>query len=107
MVRRSPVGVLLGIAPWNFPCYQVARFAAPNFAAGNTLLLKHASQCPGTAEAIEKIFADAGAPAGSFVNIFATTDQIADVIADPRVQGVSLTGSERAGSAVGAWPGTT
>ncbi|QGG40586.1 aldehyde dehydrogenase family protein [Aeromicrobium yanjiei] len=105
VVRRSSLGVLLGIAPWNFPSYQVARFAAPNFAAGNTLLLKHAPQCPGTAEAIEKIFADAGAPQGSFVNIYATNEQVADLIADPRLQGVSLTGSERAGSAVGEQAG--
>lgn len=100
IVRRSSVGVLLGITPWNFPAYQVARFAAPNFAAGNTLLLKHAPQCPSTAEAIERIFADAGAPAGSFVNVFATNEQVADLVADPRLQGISLTGSERAGSAV-------
>ncbi|MFJ4767666.1 NAD-dependent succinate-semialdehyde dehydrogenase [Streptomyces uncialis] len=100
VVRRSPVGVLLGIMPWNFPAYQVARFAAPNLAIGNTIVLKHAPQCPATAALLEKLFAEAGFPAGAYVNVYATNEQIADVIADPRVQGVSLTGSERAGSAV-------
>ncbi|MCU1438452.1 MAG: succinate-semialdehyde dehdyrogenase [Naasia sp.] len=99
-IRRSSLGVLLGIMPWNFPYYQVARFAGPNIIIGNTILLKHAEQCPESALAIEEIFADAGAPRGAYTNIFATHDQIADVIADPRVQGVSLTGSERAGGAV-------
>ncbi|MGW5231546.1 NAD-dependent succinate-semialdehyde dehydrogenase [Streptomyces nodosus] len=100
VVRRSPVGVLLGIMPWNFPAYQVARFAAPNLAAGNTLVLKHAPQCPGTAVLLERLFAEAGFPPGAYVNVYATNAQIADVIADPRVRGVSLTGSERAGAAV-------
>jgi succinate-semialdehyde dehydrogenase/glutarate-semialdehyde dehydrogenase len=100
MIRRNSLGVLLGIMPWNFPYYQVARFAGPNLIIGNTILLKHASQCPESAEAMEQIFRDAGFPDGAYVNIFATTDQITSVIADPRVQGVSLTGSERAGAAV-------
>ncbi|MFE7973889.1 NAD-dependent succinate-semialdehyde dehydrogenase [Streptomyces shenzhenensis] len=100
VVRRSPVGVLLGIMPWNFPAYQVARFAAPNLAVGNTLVLKHAPQCPGTAALLERLFAEAGFPPGAYVNVYATDEQIAGVIADPRVRGVSLTGSERAGAAV-------
>ena len=100
VIRKEGVGVLLGIMPWNFPYYQVARFAAPNLMNGNTILLKHAPQCPESALAMERIFADAGAPEGAYVNVFATNDQVADVISDPRVQGVSLTGSERAGSAV-------
>jgi succinate-semialdehyde dehydrogenase/glutarate-semialdehyde dehydrogenase len=100
VIRRSPVGVLLGIMPWNFPAYQVARFAAPNLALGNTIVLKHAPQCPATAELLERLVAEAGFPAGAYVNVFATNEQIADVIADPRVRGVSLTGSERAGAAV-------
>ncbi|MGA4992584.1 NAD-dependent succinate-semialdehyde dehydrogenase [Nonomuraea bangladeshensis] len=100
VVRRSPFGVLLGIMPWNFPAYQVARFAAPNLAAGNTILLKHAPQCPASAAALEQIFLDAGFPEGAYVNIYATHEQIARLIADPRVRGVSLTGSERAGAAV-------
>jgi succinate-semialdehyde dehydrogenase/glutarate-semialdehyde dehydrogenase len=99
-VRRSPFGVLLGIMPWNYPYYQVARFAGPNLVIGNTILLKHAPQCPESAEAMEQIFHDAGFPAGAYTNIFATNDQIETVIADPRVRGVSLTGSERAGAAV-------
>ncbi|MEI7056644.1 NAD-dependent succinate-semialdehyde dehydrogenase [Nocardioides sp. CCNWLW239] len=100
VVRRSPVGVLLGIMPWNFPFYQVARFAAPNLATGNTIVLKHAPQCPASAVALAQIFVDAGFPEGAYVNLFATNEQIAEVIADPRVAGVSLTGSERAGAAV-------
>ena len=100
LIRRSSLGVLLGIMPWNFPYYQVARFAGPNLIIGNTILLKHAQQCPESAAAIEQMFHDAGFPAGAYTNIYATNDQIADVIADPRVQGVSLTGSERAGAAV-------
>jgi succinate-semialdehyde dehydrogenase/glutarate-semialdehyde dehydrogenase len=100
IIRRSPFGVLLGIMPWNFPTYQVARFAGPNLIIGNTVLLKHAPQCPATAEALQKIYLDAGFPPGAYTNIYATNDQIATVIADPRVQGVSLTGSERAGAAV-------
>lgn len=99
-VRRSAVGVLLGIMPWNYPYYQVARFAGPNLVLGNTIVLKHAPQCPESAAALQQIFRDAGLPDGVYVNVYATNDQVADVIADPRVQGVSLTGSERAGSAV-------
>ena len=100
-VRRGALGVLLGIMPWNYPYYQVARFAAPNLVIGNTLLLKPAPQCPESAAAIEQILRDAGAPEGTYTTVHATDDQVADVIADSRVQGVSLTGSERAGSAVG------
>jgi succinate-semialdehyde dehydrogenase / glutarate-semialdehyde dehydrogenase len=100
LIRRSSLGVLLGIMPWNFPYYQVARFAGPNLVVGNTILLKHASQCPESAAAIEQIFRDAGFPEGAYVNIYATNEQIASAIADPRVQGVSLTGSARAGAAV-------
>ncbi|KZE88819.1 Succinate-semialdehyde dehydrogenase [NADP(+)] 1 [Agromyces sp. NDB4Y10] len=105
VVRRSSLGVLLGVMPWNFPYYQVARFAGPNVIIGNTILLKHAEQCPESAEAIQRIFRDAGAPEGVYVNIYASHDQIERVIADPRVQGVSLTGSERAGAAVAAVAG--
>src|SRR3954451_19554750 len=99
-IRRSSVGVLLGIMPWNYPYYQVARFAGPNLVIGNTVLLKHAPQCPESAEAMEQIFHEAGVPADAYINIYATNDQIKTVIADPRVQGVSLTGSGRAGAAV-------
>jgi succinate-semialdehyde dehydrogenase/glutarate-semialdehyde dehydrogenase len=100
VIRRSSLGVLLGIMPWNFPYYQVARFAAPNLIIGNTVLLKHAPQCPQSAEAMAQIFTDAGFPDGAYVNIYATNEQIEWVIADPRVRGVSVTGSERAGAAV-------
>ena len=100
VIRRSSLGVLLGVMPWNFPYYQVARFAGPNLIIGNTILLKHAEQCPESAAAMQQIFLDAGFPAGAYVNIYASHDQIEQVIADPRVQGVSLTGSERAGAAV-------
>ncbi len=100
MIRRGPVGVLLGIMPWNYPYYQVARFAGPNLVLGNTIVLKHAPQCPESAAAIQKIYDDAGFPTGAYVNVYATNDQVATAIADPRVQGVSLTGSERAGAAV-------
>ncbi len=99
-VRRSSYGVLLGIMPWNYPYYQVARFAGPNLAIGNTILLKHAPQCPESAAAIEQIYHDAGFPKDAYINIYATNEQIETVIADPRVRGVSLTGSERAGAAV-------
>ncbi len=100
VIRKAPLGVLLGIMPWNFPYYQVARFAAPNLALGNTILLKHAPQCPESAAAIAQIYADAGFPAGAYTDLRLTNEQAAEVIADPRVQGVSVTGSERAGAAV-------
>jgi succinate-semialdehyde dehydrogenase/glutarate-semialdehyde dehydrogenase len=100
VVRRSSLGVLLGIMPWNFPYYQVARFAGPNLIIGNTILLKHAPQCPQSAAAMQQMFDDAGFPDGAYVNIYATNEQIEWVIADPRVRGVSVTGSERAGAAV-------
>ncbi|HEY5221789.1 MAG TPA: NAD-dependent succinate-semialdehyde dehydrogenase, partial [Microbacteriaceae bacterium] len=100
LIRRSSLGVLLGVMPWNFPYYQVARFAGPNLVIGNTILLKHAEQCPESAAAIEQLFHDAGFPTGAYTNIYASHDQIATVIADKRVQGVSLTGSERAGAIV-------
>ena len=99
-VRRSSVGVILGIMPWNFPYYQVARFAGPNLIIGNTILLKHAPQCPESAAAMEQMFRDAGVPADAYINIYATNDQVSKLIADPRVQGISLTGSGRAGAAV-------
>jgi succinate-semialdehyde dehydrogenase / glutarate-semialdehyde dehydrogenase len=100
VVRRSSFGVLLGIMPWNFPYYQVARFAGPNLVIGNTIVLKHAPQCPESAEAMQKLFAEAGFPEGAYENVYATNEQIEWVIADPRVRGVSVTGSERAGAAV-------
>ncbi len=100
VVRRDPLGALLGIMPWNYPYYQVARFAAPNLLLGNTVLLKPPPQCPESALVMAEIFAAAGAPEGVYASLFATNEQVAAVIADPRVHGVSLTGSERAGAAV-------
>jgi succinate-semialdehyde dehydrogenase/glutarate-semialdehyde dehydrogenase len=104
-VRRSSIGVLLGIMPWNYPYYQAARFAAPNLVIGNTILLKPAPQCPESAEVVEQIFGEAGIPGDVFINIYATNDQASAIIADPLVQGVSLTGSSAAGSAVASLAG--
>lgn len=105
LIRHAPLGPLLGIMPWNFPYYQVARFAAPNIAMGNTIILKHASQCPSSAEAIEQIYLDAGFPVGVYQNVFASNEQAAAIVADPRVQGVSVTGGEIAGAAVASQAG--
>jgi succinate-semialdehyde dehydrogenase / glutarate-semialdehyde dehydrogenase len=105
IVRKSAVGPLLGIMPWNYPYYQVARFAGPNLMVGNTILLKHAPQCPESALAMEQLFQDAGLKSDEYVNIFASNEQVADIIADPRVRGVSVTGSERAGTAVASLAG--
>ena len=100
LIRRSSLGTLLGIMPWNFPFYQVARFAGANLIVGNTILLKHAQQCPESAAAVAEIFVEAGAPEGAYENVYASHQQIEWLIADPRVRGVSLTGSERAGATV-------
>jgi acyl-CoA reductase-like NAD-dependent aldehyde dehydrogenase len=105
IVRTAPIGALLGIMPWNFPYYQAARFVAPNLLLGNTILLKHAANCPQQALRLAEILDLARAPAGVYQNVFATTDQVATMIASPLLQGVSLTGSERAGSAVGELAG--
>lgn len=101
VVRTEPIGPLVGVMPWNYPYYQVARFAAPNIALGNTIILKHARNCPQSALAIERVLAEAGLPEGVYHNAFISSAQVADAVADPRIQGVSLTGSEKAGSAVG------
>jgi acyl-CoA reductase-like NAD-dependent aldehyde dehydrogenase len=105
VVRSAPIGALLGIMPWNFPYYQAARFIAPNLLLGNTILLKHASNCPQQALRLAELLDAAGAPGGIYQNIFATTGQVAAMIASPLLQGVSLTGSERSGSAVGELAG--
>ncbi len=104
-VQRLPIGPLLGIMPWNFPFYQIARFAAPNLVLGNTIILKHAESVPRSALAVQQIMDDAGVPEGVYQNLFATHEQIETIIADPRIQGVSLTGSERAGSVVASLAG--
>src|SRR6202451_686575 len=104
-VRKTPVGALLGIMPWNYPYYQVPRSAGPNLMIGNTIVLKHAPQCPESALAMEQLFHDAGLPEDAYINVFASNEQVAEMIADPRIAGVSVTGSERAGSAVAAVAG--
>ena len=98
IIRKSPVGVLLGVEPWNFPFYQVARFAAPNIMIGNTILLKHSSNVPQCAQVIEEIFLEAGAPVGLYTNLFVAGKNISKIISDKRIQGASLTGSEKAGA---------
>jgi succinate-semialdehyde dehydrogenase/glutarate-semialdehyde dehydrogenase len=100
VVANRPLGALLGVMPWNYPLYQVARFAAPNLVAGNTILLKHASNCPQSAIALEQLFRDAGAPPGTYTNLLVPAAKVARIIDDPFVQGVSLTGSDRAGANV-------
>lgn len=99
-VVKDPIGPLLGIMPWNFPYYQVARWAAPNLLLGNTLILKHASICPLSSQACQDILEEAGLPKDVFTNVYASGSQMDDFVADPRIAGVSLTGSEGAGAAV-------
>ena len=101
----SPLGVLIGVQPWNFPYYQLARFAAPNLMAGNVLLVKHASGVPQCALAFEQLFTDAGAPRGVYTNLFLSGDQVGALIDDPRIKGVALTGSEQAGEALASRAG--
>ena len=105
VIETRPIGALLAIEPWNYPFYQVVRVAGPNLVLGNTVILKHAEITPQCAVAVEQLFADAGAPVGVFTNTFLRIADVEQVIADPRIAGVTLTGSERAGSAVGALAG--
>ncbi len=100
-VVMRPIGPLIGVMPWNFPYYQVARFAAPNVVLGNTIVLKHAGINPQCALALEQLFQDAGAPDGVYANLFCGSDKIERVIENPLVAGASLTGSEGAGQSVG------
>ena len=102
---HEPLGIILAIEPWNFPYYQIARIMAPQLAAGNVILLKHASNVPQSAAAFEKLMQETGLPAGCFQNLYATRGQIETIINDPRVQGVALTGSEGAGALVAAQAG--
>ncbi|SEK53913.1 succinate-semialdehyde dehydrogenase / glutarate-semialdehyde dehydrogenase [Kosakonia sacchari] len=101
-VEHHPIGVIMAVEPWNFPYYQLMRVLAPNFAAGNPVLCKHASIVPQCAEAFAHLVREAGAPEGAWTNLFISSDQVSAIIADPRVQGAALTGSEKAGSAVAA-----
>jgi len=105
LVENAPIGVLFCVEPWNFPYYQLARVAGPNLMAGNTLIVKHAPNVPQCALAFETLFLDAGAPVGAYANVFLSNEQAAAAIADPRIKGVALTGSERAGGAVAAEAG--
>ena len=105
VVESAPIGVLFGVEPWNFPYYQIARFAAPNLMAGNVVMVKHASNVPQCALAFERLMEEAGAPAGAYTNLFISKDQVAQVIDDVRIRGVALTGSEAAGAVVAARAG--
>ncbi len=100
VVESSPIGVLFGVEPWNYPYYQIARFAAPNLMAGNVVMVKHASNVPQCALAFERLLEEAGAPAGAYTNLFISKDQVAQVIDDDRIRAVALTGSEGAGAVV-------
>lgn len=97
---KQASGVIFAVEPWNFPFYQVMRVFAPNFMIGNPMLLKHASICPGSAQAFQDLINEAEIEAGAFNNLFASYDQVATAIADRRVSGVCLTGSERGGAAI-------
>ncbi|ALM47809.1 succinate-semialdehyde dehydrogenase [Flavobacterium psychrophilum] len=99
-VRYSPIGVILGVEPWNYPFYQVARITAPNLAAGNVIMIKHASNVPQCAQAIEDIFKEAGAEEGVYTNLFIGGDKIGKLAEDDRIKGLSLTGSEKAGASL-------
>ena len=104
-LEYSPFGVLLSIQPWNYPYYQLARFVGPHLMSGNVMLLKHAPGVPQCAVAFEKVLQDAGFPAGVYTNLFLTNDQSGLLIDDPRVKGIALTGSERAGEALASRAG--
>ncbi|WP_411828109.1 NAD-dependent succinate-semialdehyde dehydrogenase [Luteolibacter sp. AS25] len=104
-VQHTPLGVLLGVMPWNFPFYQVIRFAIPNIMAGNTVLMKHASNVPQCAEMIEKLLLEAGLPSGVYTNLFIPTEFIEPILSHKKVRGVSLTGSEPAGASVASIAG--
>jgi succinate-semialdehyde dehydrogenase/glutarate-semialdehyde dehydrogenase len=104
-VEFEPIGVLVGVEPWNYPYYQLVRFVGPNIALGNTILMKHAPGVPQCALAFEKILIDAGAPDGSYINLFLSNEQVSTLIEDPRVQGIALTGSEKAGESLASQAG--
>jgi succinate-semialdehyde dehydrogenase/glutarate-semialdehyde dehydrogenase len=104
-MESSPIGVIFGVEPWNFPYYQLARVAGPHLMAGNTLMVKHAGCVPQCAIAFEKLFADAGAPAGLYTNLLISHDQSNRLIDDPRIKGVALTGSVPAGRSIAARAG--
>jgi succinate-semialdehyde dehydrogenase / glutarate-semialdehyde dehydrogenase len=99
-IESTPFGVLFGVQPWNFPYYQIARFAAPNLMAGNVVMVKHAGCVPQCAIAFEKLCLEAGAPVGAYTNLLISHEQVTRVIEDPRIKGVALTGSLDAGKSV-------
>lgn len=101
-VEHHPIGVVMAVEPWNFPYYQLMRVLAPNLVAGNPVIAKHASIVPHCAETFAHLVREAGAPDGAWTNLFISSDQVANIIADDRVQGAALTGSEKAGSVVAA-----
>lgn len=105
ILTHVPIGVILSVQPWNFPFYQITRSVAPNIMAGNTVVLKHASNVPQAAETMEKIFAEAGAPKGVYSNLFIPGSKISELLNDPRIKGASLTGSEPAGSSFASTAG--
>ncbi len=105
VIESAPIGVLFGVQPWNFPYYQLARFAAPNIMAGNVVMVKHAEIVPQCAAAFEKLWIDAGAPEGVYTNLRISHDQVARMIADPRIKGVALTGGVEAGKIVAGQAG--
>ena len=105
VIENAPFGVLFGVQPWNFPYYQLARFAAPNLMAGNVVMVKHAGCVPQCAIAFEKLWRDAGAPEGAYTNLLISHEQVSRVIDDPRIKGVALTGSVEAGKSVAARAG--
>lgn len=104
-IEHHPIGVLVAVEPWNFPFYQLMRVLAPNMAAGNPIVAKHASIVPHCASVFEALVTEAGAPKGAWTNLFVTADRVGTMIADPRVQGAAMTGSEGAGSVIAAHAG--
>ena len=104
-MESSPIGVIFGVEPWNFPYYQLARIAGPHLMAGNTLVVKHAGIVPQCALAFEKLLLDAGAPVGLYTNLFVSHEQSDKIVDDPRIKGVCLTGSVAAGSSIAARAG--
>ncbi|MGS0748253.1 aldehyde dehydrogenase family protein [Halpernia sp. GG3] len=104
-IHFEPMGIILGVMPWNYPFWQVLRFAVPAILAGNVIIMKHAAICLRSGDALQEVFEEAGFPKNVFTHIKVSHDEIETILANPLVQGVSLTGSEKAGSAVAAAAG--